>query len=357
MLAYQFIEYCEKGSKSFEEIEENMHILFSGVDNLQDTMELLNKVIFLTDTRSEPCSSYINNMNQIFKQLREDFDFFNCISFVNAIKNSLSSHMISNNINDNILEEMWVKLDGVFSSYGDYLKNHSKSRAYDFLEKATGFINLFRNLKKEFARNLSLLTPCGIEITEITDEAGILDIQLLEADFTLEKFGEYLNIISEIYYEFQRVISSEKNGLCDLKIVKIESGSFMCKLLGDKNIVEAFGLFFNKFVELIFSKYTREGQIEGLSQLRTQVKEDTELSRRMKELGYDTTSADESIEKAFAVITKKTYELAQAAPKVRINENEYSLNDIRKQEFLPIIKNLYIEEKDDYVDENGVDGS
>jgi len=131
----------------------------------------------------------------------------------------------------------------------------------------------------------------------------------------------------------------------------------MCKLLGDKNIVEAFGLFFNKFVELIFSKYTREGQIEGLSQLRTQVKEDTELSRRMKELGYDTTSADESIEKAFAVITKKTYELAQAAPKVRINENEYSLNDIRKQEFLPIIKNLYIEEKDDYVDENGVDGS
>lgn len=98
-----------------------------------------------------------------------------------------------------------------------------------------------------------------------------------------------------INYKVENSIEYEK-----LKIVKIESGSLLSIILGDKNIIEAIGLLLNKTINLIFNKYTQEGKIYRQNELARTLKETVELGEELKKVEYDISSSEENIEKTFA---------------------------------------------------------
>jgi hypothetical protein len=60
-----------------------------------------------------------------------------------------------------------------------------------------------------------------------------------------------------IYNEFKKLFKSN----LELKVIKIESGSFLDKLLGDKNIISLITEILHKCFDLVYKKYKFEGKL------------------------------------------------------------------------------------------------
>lgn len=174
----------------------------------------------------------------------------------------------------------------------------------------------------------------SLEYEDIESD-NTLSLELLDTEYSVEEFYKKLELLQSIYEAIGNYLYRNNGDTYPkLEIVKIESGSLLSKVLGDENILQVIGILLKKTVDLVFSKYTKEGILVRNSDVMKAIKEDAEIAEYLKNRGYNVAEAEENITKSFTIATKGLLQLAGAAPKIRINDTELSIDLDFRQKYI-----------------------
>lgn len=288
----------------------------------------------------------VDNFKNILVQFKSSFQPLQAFAEYGQVKQNVEKYMQDNQINDKEIETFFNKVKENFNLYQEFLQSSDdRKKAASFGQSNIAFSAAFEAIQTFYSNAVTMLSDKDVKDLSKENKQTI-NIQLLHTNFTLEQFTENLTAINRIYQEIGSIIghSSDGVGYTQLQIVKIESGSLMAMLLGDKNIMDAVGLLLNKTVELVFRKFTVEGQLTRHSELMTALKENAEVNKQLTESGYDLSSAREDIQKTYAVATKKLLRIALSSSSAKIDNQIYSVGEglYGSQKFLKDAKALYL---------------
>ena len=279
------------------------------------------------------------------KSFKSSFNFFGTFRDYGKMKQNIINYKRENIIKADYIETFFGEIDKIFDLYQDYIQSDNEiEKAILFGQGVINFKGTFQTCKLTYKNFIELSYNNLDEFIE--DKNKIFEIQLLDIDYTLEQFTKKLKAINDMYCQIGNIIYNNKAniGYEELKIVKIESGSLLSKILGDKNILEAIGLLLNKTINLVFNKYTREGKIIRQNELAKSLRETVELGEELKKLGYDISSSEENIEQTFAMVTKELLDISSSSPKIKVNEEVHKLESNNSIKFLESARTLYLDE-------------
>lgn len=355
MLSYQVLEYYKFVLNKLEEFESSIKLLLDW-ENEYNTI-VKETLIKILSTKSTSTDSYgnthyiikdgelIRKFTTLMKDFKASFDFFGAFSKYGKMKQDIMNYKNENIIKNDYIEKFFDEIDKIFALYQEFVQSDDKKEnAILFGQGAIKFKGIFDICKSTY-ENLVELSMNNLEKIEVENDKT-LEIQLLNVEYTLEQFTKNLESINEIYCQIGNIIYKENNstGYEKIKIIKVESGSLLSIILGDKNIIEAMGLLLNKTINLVFNKYTREGKIYRQNELARTLKETVELGEELKKIGYDISSSDENIEKTFAIVTKEMLSIASSSPKIKLDEKIYKMEDYNSTKFIESTRTLYLEE-------------
>lgn len=352
MLGYQINEYYNftLGRLNFLNNETELNSIREFADKIEKIFIEVNKSI-IGSSRIESQGSqlkYLPTENKDFIQMfrdeiisfKERFNAFSCYGTVQQIKLSFNEYYDKNRINTekSDIKILFNKLDEVFETYQKYIQTRDNMvEGVIFGNVCIEYIHLLDQARYSYECYISL-SEATYKIEDEEMEEKVLDIQLLDIRYSFNEFTNILSSINRIYEKLGDNIyreSIEKN-YQDLEIIKIESGSLLSKIFGDKNIIEALGLLLTKTVNLIFNKFTLEGRVYRHRELMDELKQQVEFAEKLGTLGYDVTSCSEEIEGSFAIITKELLKIISSSTKIKIDKQEFSIGD-------ELIKKNYLE--------------
>ena len=356
MLSYQILEYYKFVLTRLNEFEGNIDLLLNW-KNEYDTMakETLTKILSTKTANSDSSGNthyivkdggLIGNFTTLMKNFKSEFDFFGAFSSYGKMKQDIVNYKIENSIKSDYIEIFFKEIDNIFELYQNFIQSDDKKEdAILFGQGVIKFKGIYETCKSTY-KNLIDLSLNNMNDVNEENNNETLEIQLLNVDFTLEQFTKNLESLNRMYCEIGNIIYKENTnmGYEQLKIVKIESGSLLSIIFGDKNIIEALGLLLNKTINLVFDKFTREGKIYRQNELTRTLKETVELGEELNNLGYDISSSKEDVEKTFAIVTKEMLNIASSSPKIKVNEKIYKIDDYNSPKFLESATKLYLDE-------------
>lgn len=129
-----------------------------------------------------------------------------------------------------------------------------------------------------------------------------------------------------------------------LHVVKIESGSLYKKLKGAVKVIDTFGFLFEKITELIYNKFTFEGQILRKKQILDFLLSNAEVMERYRGSGVELDVNSEAVQKCHLVLIGSIQKMIEKTPKVRIDNKEISIAQGYEQKFIEQAQNKQIEE-------------
>jgi len=142
------------------------------------------------------------------------------------------------------------------------------------------------------------------------------------------EFAEILQHLDVTYSTIARLIPNIS--ISRLKIIKIESGSLLSKILGDDNIIETIAYTFKKIVDWVYYTYTKEGKVELNSKLMQEISTDADIIEKLEAMGIDTKKSKENLADTLNVVTRELYDIAVKAPRIKIDDIEIKVTDAKK---------------------------
>lgn len=357
MLSYQVREY-------YEFLGEKLGCLESSFKNIiefgkeynevsKNTLKLFVSAIYSgNDSNGEHYSirdntknsSIQSNYKSIFKNFKMNFELFDASNDYAVFKKEIEEYVEKKNIQNEFLKIFLENVDIFFKQYQNYIKSDNDYRLAVEFGQAAMALSISYGYIKEMCKEI---TESMYENNEVLNEGSkSLSIQLLEINYNIDEFANKLMIISEIYNDIGIVIYKGEP-FESIKVKKIESGSLLSRILGDQNIIEAFAELFKKTVNLVFNKFTREGKILRHKELREELVKDVELTEIMKGLGYDISDAKINNTEALTKLTKNLADLATSSSKIKINNEEYGIQESNSQKFIEESRRLMLGEAKD----------
>ena len=153
-----------------------------------------------------------------------------------------------------------------------------------------------------------------------------MELQLLDVEYSVGEFGALLTNIDNAYSSISSIFGT-KALYKSLKIVKIESGSLLSKILGDENILEVMALMLRRLSDYIHQTFTRSGKIELNATIMKEISNDAEIIDKLEKSGIKVTRAKQNIENALNAATKELYGIASNTPKMKINNEQINIID------------------------------
>jgi len=357
MLTYQLLEYSSEIVQALKEFSMSARMLFQYARWYTAHKSDISSFIIreskhaTTVVGGKSYNAYIGGNNQsLVSDFTENVNAFRksvklreLSKYLEVLENRIESYRTINEINDSIMDNLLTMAERTLDDYDTFLQSNNHSDAFAFSESANSFFIDFINALDYYESYHAMITPYEHHVTGV-DNVKELEIQLLDVEFSFDDFIKNLNAINIMYNEL-KLVMQQNAPIPDLIVIKIESSSLLGKLLGADPIIEAIGLFLKRTINLIFDKFTKEGQIATNSQIRAQLRDDIELAEKLKACGYDISSTDETIQKTFAKITKETFRLASSSPKFKINGEELSYVNHKKQEYLNALQTLHITDR------------
>lgn len=341
MLSYQTREYYEYLNRKLIEFEINIRLIIEFGNKYKEiTTDILKKIISTQSTYRESSGTHYivkdgglqEQFKNIIRDFKSEFNFFDVFNEYAILKKDIQNYIINKNIIDDSIVQLFKEIDRFFKLYQSFMQSDSDMNlAIDFgqsVKEISASYKAITNTYGEFENNM-----CN-DIKDIFEKDTYeISIQLLNVNYTLQQFANNLSIIQEIYEKVGALIYKEKE-YEKLQVKKIESGSLLSIILGDKNIIETIALFLNKSVNLVFNKYTYEGKLIRHKEFREELMSDVELTAKMKELGYDVAEIEENNKEAMTILTKDLLKLSSSSPKIKVNDNEYSIKESQCQKFI-----------------------
>lgn len=157
-----------------------------------------------------------------------------------------------------------------------------------------------------------------------------LFIALENVEYNVYEFTQILENIQKAYVTLQMVNGSNEK----LQIVKIESGSFMSWLFGDKGILSVLAKALESLTDTLFRKYTKEGKLLTHNESILALRETAELSNFLKENGHNTDVADAAIGDTLGCLAVNLQNIVNKSPNVKINDEVFSLKQEISQKYI-----------------------
>lgn len=223
----------------------------------------------------------------------------------------------------------------------EYIKTKSNSIIVELLNKITLIVNKYNDFISTYQNINNFMSKTENEI-EIKENEKIFEIQFYDEQINPEYFTESIQAVRDSY-EIMCQISNVSTTEHKLKVVKIESGSLFIKVIGDALSLGVLEYLMKKIINLIFNKFTFEGQVLRSKQILDLIKEDTEVASKYKELGLNI-EFGENINKLHFMLVKSIKKLIGQTTKVKIDKEKFYLKDILKQKYLTESKMSFLEE-------------
>lgn len=351
MLSYQAREYYEYLNRRLVEFEANISLIVEFGNKYKDvTTDILKKIISTKNTsRDSSGTHYIvkdggiqEQFKNIIRDFKSEFNFFDVFNEYAILKKDIQNYIIDKNIIDDSVMELFNEIDQFFKIYQSFMQSDNDTNlAIDFgqsVKEISASYKTITNAYSEFENNM-----CNAIKDNPEKDMCEISIQLLGINYTLQQFANNLTIIQEIYENIGCIIYN-KETYEKLQVKKIESGSLLSIILGDKNIIETIAILLNKSVNLVFNKFTYEGKIIRHKEFREELMSDIELTARMKELGYDVAEIEKNNKETITILTKDLLRLSSSSPKIKVNDNEYSIKDSQSQKFIETSNVLLLSE-------------
>lgn len=361
MLSYQVYEYYQMVLCKLGEFKQTIKPMLDFANQYNAVASKVLQVILGTaqlfqqngkSNYSVDDGNLLSNFNGIMLQFKASFKPFPALSEYGRIKQDIEKYNENHQIQDKEIVIFFKKVDENFDFYQDYLQSSDdRKKAVSFGQCDIAFAASFEAIENFYSNAVKMLGNDFTE-SELPENKGTIDIQLLQTDFTFGQFIDNLATINEIYQEIGSVIGKSPDGVGygQLQIVKIESGSLLAKILGDKNIIEVVCLLLHKTIELAFHKFTMEGKLLRHGELMKAIKENVEVSQKLSSLGYDLTSSKEDVEKTYALATKGLLRIAASSAHIKINDEILTVNGYGQQKYLEEARTFYLSEGSEKTD-------
>lgn len=348
MLTYEIMEYYNLLINKFEVFQPSVQKLFDFADTYQKFVNSAFSESLVTLSSTNTSNTYsvkdsTDNYKSAIKTINDftsTFDLLKCYSEFALLEKDIKNFQESNHMinTDKTADNLFSLFRRTFTSYQKYLQNQgNKSIATNFGDDAIQIRAIYKATMTFYNTALNILSSQDIIVGDVPDNKTYLEIQLLHTTFSFEEFSDILVYINDSYRRLNPISGESSSGL---QIVKIESGSLLSKVLGDKNIIEALGLLLTKTIQFLFRKYTVEGQIGRASELRKELLSQAETVQTLQSFGIEVPDgAKRNIGEAFTILTDNLYGIAQKAAVIKINNDTYSIAEGKRLAYLESANN------------------
>lgn len=274
-----------------------------------------------------------------FKEFKNSFDFVEFQKLVTTLELRIKDIYIKYNYEDQSITTLTNHLNELSLLYRDVImSNDSKQKIVVFFDKIQEYVaeyelslsNINGHINAMFS-NSELVATEGIKI---------MQLQLLDIEYSVGEFGEILKNLDDVYSNIQRIIPEVK--LSSLKIVKIESGSLLSLILGDENVLEVIAIALRRIVDYVHYTFTKQGKLELNAKIIQDISTDADIIKKLEDLGIDTSDSKQNISDTLSAATKDLYNIVSTAPKLKLDDEELIIAEPAK---LIEYKTKYLEDK------------
>lgn len=343
MLSYQALNYYEFIEKELEILGETLVPIFDWVDDYKEfisktNIQILkssvstsgnNKIYTVTNSRIK--ENYID----IVKEFKSKFSSYTVFDTVGKFKQKITEYKKQNAIEEDAISFLIKETDDLFVAYDEFQKDDTEQTKFiSFANKLVEYRILYNNTRINTASYIGLTTD--MRILDI-DKEEKLKIQLLDVQYSLKEFSDNLQYIDEAYNEIGNLIYADMISVSykKLQILKIESGSLFSEIFGDKKIIEIFTKILRKAIQWVYDKDEKNIELERHTKLTKALKDDVEIMQLLSEQGCDTKEAKERLTKALNIISKDMLNLAKSSYNIKVNEEQFKIQDYKYGKFLP----------------------
>lgn len=254
---------------------------------------------------------------------------FNFIEYQKLIINFERKYneISENNIFSNNFE--WIKetSDNLLKIILEYYHENRRYSVYEKLMYSVDkFINSINQLNEQF-NYIKFLDKLLENDSKNLDQNFIIELRFYE-EFDVKELTTVLIFILQMYEGLKNILKKKD----DLKIIKMETGSFWAKLSGDPVVIDIILSTF-KFLakELYYSKLNplkkREIELKDFREL-------IDLKRKMEEAGVDTKGINAEINAVEALLFKRGKTIIESSNKIEINNEIYESKIFEKKRLM-----------------------
>lgn len=263
---------------------------------------------------TEETTQYINKMRENlicidFLEYGEILSDFRGIKVSGFLERSI---MLSNN---------FKKAYMIIHEYKKLTDNTQRVDQYCALIEA---MHLMKNTYNNFKFMVECLNDINLGLNKGI-ESDMFEIRLLNETFDKDTYGKITNPMYIIYDKLCEV-ASIGNPL-PLKIVRMETGSFLMTFIGEVGILKVIGKFLESSHSIWIRNFTREGKKENLVESTELFKEQFNLVNEMRDLGFNVGEHDEIAKETLALLMKQSNILLSSSPDIKINKKVLSKSE------------------------------
>lgn len=277
-----------------------------------------------------------------FREFKNLFDFVEFQRLVTTLELRIKEIYIKYNYEDESISTLTNHLNELSLLYRDVIMSgDSKQKIVVFFDKIQEYV-------AEYELSLSNINGYINSMSsnaELIDAEGIriMELQLLDTEYSVGEFGEVLKNLDDVYSNIQRLIPNVK--LSALKIVKIESGSLLSRILGDENVLEVIAIALRRIADYVHYTFTNQGKLELNAKIMQDISTDADIIKKLEDLGIDTKEAKQNISETLSAATKDLYNIVSTASKLKLDDEELIIAEPAK----------FIEYKIKYLEDKNVE--
>lgn len=241
----------------------------------------------------------------------------------------------------NKIRNLLEQYDKLTSNIYQYVKTRSNSIIVELLNEVSLAVNNYDKFTESYKNIREFMLKTENKIEENENEKT-LKVHFYDEHLNPEYFITNIQAIRDSYGILSQILNIPLSEH-ELKVIKIESGSLLGKFIGCDKIMDALSFLIKKITELVFNKYTFEGKVLRQKAILDLIKEDAEVVAKYKELGFDI-SFTEDITKYHYQLVKSIGKLVGQTTRIKINNEEFSIENSLKQKYLSESKALMIED-------------
>jgi len=257
-----------------------------------------------------------------YKEFKKGFDFMGFFGLTAIIKTNLEKIFQEYNFTEKNSLLLIDELYKLSTLYQNIVQNSETKKDivlfFDFAHKCTAEYRFSLESIESFINSLSN----NYEIIE-QDGVKLLELQLLDIEYNVGEFADILKNLDNAYSNISRLSSNIK--ITNLKVVKVESGSLLSKILGDQNIIEVMSIVLKRVIDFVHYTWTKEGKLELNSKIMQDISNDADIIKKLEEMGINTNEAKQNISETLNAATKDLFNIVSNAPKVKLDNKIFSI--------------------------------
>ncbi len=299
------------------------------VDILKSNVNINTYQALYTVNKKADDPSLVKAYSDKYFKFKKEFNFVKFYSVLLNVRQNIIDIFRNYNFESSIIFSLLNSLQELSSIYQEIIQNDDDmSYVESFFNQTKLCCLMYFEILDNIREYINIIGNNKIDIEKNNENLKYLEVQLLDIEFNVDEFSELLKNLDSSYSTICSLNSKVESS--HLKIVKIESGSFLSGVLGNPAIIDFIALAFKKIIEKLYASYSTKGRLNINGELMKEISNSADVIKKLEEMDIDTGIAKSNIEAALNVVTNDLFNIAVKAPRIKINDKEYKTTNIDK---------------------------